>query len=116
MKKFLASCSHALHGVIHAFKSERNFRIQIALGFLAIFAGVGLQITRIEWLFLIVAIVSVLVGELCNTAIEKMANIVSPGHNELIRHVKDMMAGMVLLLSIGAVIVGMLIFLPYVQY
>jgi len=53
-----------------------------------------------------------LIAEIFNSAIEKLADVVSPGFNEQIKKVKDYCAAAVLLASILAVITGLILFLP----
>jgi len=48
-----------------------------------------------------------------NTAFEYLCDVVSPEHNDAVRHAKDIAAAAVLLCAIGAVVMGMLIFVPY---
>jgi diacylglycerol kinase (ATP) len=47
-----------------------------------------------------------------NTAIEKMSDFVHPEFNEKIGFIKDVSAGAVMFVSIGATIIGLLIYLP----
>lgn len=65
-----------------------------------------------EWLWVILAIVLVIVAEMFNTAIEALADNISTEENELIKKAKDISAGATLVLSIFAVIVAILIILP----
>ena len=58
------------------------------------------------------AIGSVLAAEAINTAIEKLADFVSPAHQVLIGKAKDLAAAAVLILSICAFIIGGIIFIP----
>jgi len=71
-----------------------------------------LTLNAFEWALISIVIAMVILSELLNTAIEKLADIVDPKHNELIGHVKDYSAGAVLISAIVSVIVGGLIFIP----
>lgn len=57
------------------------------------------------------AIGSVLAAEAINTAIEKLADFISPSHQVLIGKAKDLAAA-VLILSTCAFIIGGIIFIP----
>ena len=54
----------------------------------------------------------VLAAEAVNSSIEALADLVSPGYNEAIKRTKDLAAGAVLILAIGAATIGCIIFLP----
>ncbi|PCS04830.1 hypothetical protein RR45_GL000149 [Lactococcus chungangensis CAU 28 = DSM 22330] len=80
---------------------------------LAIIFGFVFRISRVEWLFLLLAIFLVIFGEIINSAIENVVDLASEYHfSMLAKNAKDMAAGAVLFISLYAVIVGMMIFLP----
>jgi len=106
------SFKHALNGLSKVFKGERNFRIHIIAVIIVSLAGALLSISTEEWLVIILIFIIVTVIEIINTAIEKLCDVVSPQYNENIKLIKDISAGAVLLSAIGAVIVGVIIFLP----
>lgn len=98
-----------LRGII---VQERNFKIQLSIGFLAVILGFILNLTLSEWLDLVIVITLVLIFELINTSIEEIVDLVSPEYREKAKIAKDVAAGTVLVASIGSVIVGVLLFLP----
>lgn len=111
MKKFLSSVSYAWNGVRYALHSERNIRIHLVIFLLAIAAGWLLKISRTEFL-LILGISSLTLSlEMVNTAIERLADKVSPVHDKQIGLVKDIMAGAVMVSGVFALIIGVAIFL-----
>ena len=69
--------------------------------------GVGPKVADCVMLFSIV-----ICGELFNTAIETIVDMVSPEKNEKAKIAKDVSAGAVLVVAIGAAIVGGIIFIP----
>ncbi|MDT2766505.1 diacylglycerol kinase family protein [Lactococcus raffinolactis] len=108
-----ASLEFALTGIITAFREERNLRKHAVSASLAIILGFIFSISRIEWLFLLLAIFLVIFGEIINSAIENVVDLASEYHfSMLAKNAKDMAAGAVLFISLYAVIVGLLIFLP----
>ena len=60
----------------------------------------------------VLAIVLVIAGEIFNTSIETIVDMVSPQKNEKAKLVKDISAAAVLVLAIGALIIGLIIFIP----
>ena len=75
-------------------------------------AGWYFQITRQEWLALVLAMTLVLALEAVNTAIEYLTDLVSPEYHPLAGKAKDVAAAAVLIAAIGAVVVGAIVFLP----
>jgi diacylglycerol kinase len=91
---------------------QQNFRIHLAVTCLVVAAGIFTGVSVNEWCLIILTISLVLAMETINTAIEKLVDFVSPGFHVQAGMVKDLSAGAVLLTAFGAVIVGLLIFLP----
>ena len=108
----LASFGHALRGIRVLFKSQVNARLHLLAATLVIALGWGLQVSATEWLGLVLAMAAVFTAEALNTALELLVDLVSPEWNALARDAKDVAAGAVLLASIGALVVGGLVFLP----
>ncbi|HBW73751.1 MAG TPA: hypothetical protein DEF59_00615 [Candidatus Magasanikbacteria bacterium] len=113
-QKLIKSFSFALRGIATVFKEEQNFRLQLA-GTLLVFIGIWffrLKVWQISALTLVIIIVLVL--ELINSIMERFVDVVSPRLHSQAKDIKDIMAGAVLIASIGSVIIGVLIFLPYI--
>lgn len=113
MIRFLRGVRHALAGLGHAVRRERNFQIELVLGLAAVLMAWWLEISRIEWLAVVICCGLVLSAELFNTAIERLADTAGPGRSEPVRVVKDVAAGAVLLASVVSLVVGAVVFLPY---
>lgn len=112
---FLKSFVFAFSGIWQAIKKERNLKIHLLAAFLVILAGFYFKISKVEWLVLVLIISAVLAAELFNAAIEEISDVVKDENGlsyEATKFVRDASAGAVLVLSIGAVILGLLIFLP----
>ena len=105
--RFPLACAFrcAAAGVAYAFRSQRNLKIQVVLGLAAVAAGFALGISRVDWLAIVLCII---------VAIESAVDLASPEWHELARAAKDAAAGAVLLASAGSVIVGLIVFAPYV--
>ena len=112
MKKFLVSLRHGFNGIRYAVSSERNIKIQLAAFALVMAAGFGLDIPKLEMLAILGMSALVLSLELTNTAVEQLADRVSPEQDAQIRIVKDVVAGAVLVASLFAAVIGLLVFLP----
>lgn len=93
---------------------ERIFKVMLIIAILVIAAMFYFPTGPLEKVVLLAAIFSVLVLELLNSVIERVMDFLSPEYNEQARIVKDLMAAIVLLASVGAVVIGLMIFVPYI--
>ncbi|MDY8021843.1 diacylglycerol kinase family protein [Paenibacillus polymyxa] len=101
---------YAAEGVMYALRTQVNMRIHVAMALLVIVAGLTLHISRLDWLFVSVAIAIVIVAELFNTAVEAAVDLISPDIHPLAKAAKDTAAGAVLLAAVFAVIIGIFVF------
>lgn len=110
---FLRSFIYAMAGWRSAVRTQRNFRIHLLVTVMVVVAGYHFSISRTEWCFVLLCIGLVLSAELFNSSIETMIDLVHPERHPLAGRTKDMAAGAVLITAIMAVIIGLIIFLPY---
>ncbi len=71
-----------------------------------------MQLSQVEWLFIVIAIGSVLTAECLNSAVEKMLDYLKPEIHPKAKVVKDLSAGAVLLTVLMSVVVGLIVFIP----
>ncbi len=107
------SIGFAMAGLGFAIRNEANMRTHLAGAASAIAAGLAFGIDAAEWRWLILAIAPVIAGEALNTGIEQACDAIG-GRSEAIRRAKDAAAGGVLVLAIGAALIGASIFAPHV--
>ena len=112
-ENFLPSLKTSVSGLAIAFMEENNFRKQFVIGIVVIFLMIGFDLNSIEKSILLLTILVVLSLELINSQIEKFLDVVQPELHPKVKEIKDFSAGAVLLASFGSVIIGVLIFLPY---
>ena len=113
-KKLINSFKYAGEGIVSSFKTERNMKIHIFIMLVVILAGILLELSAIEWIICVLLFAIVISAELFNTAIETIVDMVSPEKNEKAKLAKDVSAGAVLVVAIGAAMVGLVIFVPKV--
>lgn len=108
--KLLKSFGFALSGILNALRNETNFRIHTVAAISVIwFARVyGANAAQLAPLVLVICLV--MVGELLNTAVEAMVDIISPERCRLAKIAKDSAAGAVLILAAGAVVLAVITF------
>ena len=112
----LKSVRHALAGIAVMLRTQHNAWLHLAATLGVIAAGFALKIDANDWRWLVVAIVLVWVSEAVNTAFEHLCDVVSPDFHAAVKLSKDIADGAVLIAAIGAVALGVLIFLPYLSH
>ena len=105
------SFSFAIKGIAYLFSFHRNMRIIFLVGIASFLLGIYLKITGFEFMILCVTISMVFVAEMFNTAIELIIDMFTDKYHVLLKIIKDISAGVVLIASINSLIVGYFIFL-----
>jgi diacylglycerol kinase len=115
-KNFFDSLRFAFAGLSHAFLSQKSFQIQILVGILVVTLAFLFGFYRIEWLILILIISFVLTAELLNTVIEVVVDLaVKEQMLPKAKIAKDVAAAAVLLIAFFSIVVGLLLFAPYLR-
>lgn len=112
LKKRLRSFKYAFNGLRVMFREEHNSWIHLIIALAAIALGWFLKISLTEWSILAIIIGAVFASELFNSALENLADHLSPEKHEKIKKVKDQAAAAVLVFAISSVVIACLIFLP----
>lgn len=107
------SFTHAGRGLWVFLKTTHNAWVHTAALLAVVCLGFYLNITKIDWLMLIIASAMVLAAEAFNTAIEIDIDLTSPEYHPYARDTKDVAAGAVLITATAAVIIGLIVFIPY---
>jgi len=108
----LRSFVYAGRGIRTMVSSQHNAWIHAVATCIIVGLGLALGIKRLEWLALVVAIVSVWTAEALNTAFELLCDVASPEFHPLVEAAKDVAAGAVLICAIGAAVTGVLVLGP----
>ena len=111
-QSFAAAVANAFYGVIDFFRLERNGRIQGLVTIAVLVAGAVLRLSSMEWIIVLLCICTVLSLEMINIALEHLCNLVQRDYHPVIKKIKDVSAGAVLVASIFSVVIGLIIFLP----
>lgn len=112
IKARLKSFQYAFQGLSGFFSTQHNAIIHLIMTLLAFSAAVFYNITKTEAIAITLAIGFVWAAELFNTAVERLADIVSKDHRPEIKFIKDVSAAAVLLAAVAALITGAIVFLP----
>ncbi len=108
MKK---SFDFAFKGLVSCVRTERNFRIHLVAAFYVVVFSAVMQLTRTEWISVLLCIGAVLGAEIFNTSIEKLCDALHPDRSAIIGLVKDMTAGGVLMFAAASAVIGGIIFI-----
>ena len=111
-RTFIDSVKNCLDGINYVLANEKNFVREIILGIIAVLMSYFFNISRIEWIIVILLINFVLIMELLNTALEKVVDLYTTKYNAIAKIVKDVASASVFLMSLFSAIIGALIFLP----
>lgn len=114
LRKRIKSFSYAFAGIRVLLREEHNARIHLVAAVAAVAAGFLFGITPGQWTAVVIVIAMVFSAEAVNSAIERTADFVKEERDDRKRDIKDLAAGAVLICAIGAAVVGIIVFLPYV--
>ncbi len=106
------SVGFALRGALLLIRTEASIKVQFFIGIIMTAAGFYYDISNTEWILQILTIAVIMGTEGLNTAIEKVADFIQPEFDKRIGFIKDVSAGAVMIVSIGATIIGLIIYLP----
>jgi diacylglycerol kinase (ATP) len=105
-RSFAVRLGYAINGLVHALRSERSLRTQLAVLLAVVVVLFVLQPAPIWWALVLFASCAVMAAELFNTAIERLADHLHPEQHPEIRIVKDCAAAAVLMIVAGALMVA----------
>ena len=110
--RFFRSFAIGAAGLAHAIRSEQNMRLHCLIAVAVAVAGFVFQVAAWEWVALVLSIGLVISAECLNTALERLADRVSPQKHPLLGQAKDCGSAAVLVLAITAAVVGCIVFGP----
>lgn len=103
---------YALNGLV-LLSREKNWGIHILIAIVVMTMAAVIGVNGVEWAVIIIMVSIVIITEAFNTVIEKICDIIEPRFSKDIGDLKDMSAGLVLVCAVSSVIVGIIIFGPY---
>lgn len=112
MKRFFKSFGFAFEGIVHAFKTERNFKFHIVAAIIVIISGLLTGLKLQEWCIILLVIGGMLALELLNSAVERVIDLTTSERLPLAKQAKDLAAAAVLVYAIVSAVIGLIIFIP----
>src|ERR1700752_4951667 len=113
-RRFIKSFKYAFEGVHYAFRNDQNLLVHLIAAFIVINVSIALRVSPSQMAILGLTMMMVIIAEMINSAIEKMVDLITKEHRQEAKIAKDVAAGMVLVTAIAAIVIGTLIFYPYV--
>ena len=101
----------AFRGAKRGVRGQSSFFVHFFIAALVVAAALALRATRIEWCVLVLCITIVMTAEMFNSALEHMGRAMGDEYNPTLGSALDIGSAAVLTASIGAAIVGCVIFL-----
>lgn len=113
---FLASFDYAWQGIVYVVRTQRNARVHMAIGSIALVLAAVLRLAPMEWAILLLCIVAVIVAEMVNTIVEATIDLITDRYHPLAKIAKDVAAGAVLVAAIGSAGIGLLVLGPHLWH
>lgn len=111
----IKSLSHAVRGLSDMIQTEHNAWFHAIATVLVLGISWWLEISRLEFALLVIAILLVWTAEAFNTVLEIMADLViGERYSRIVKRAKDIAAAAVLITVFGAVVIGLIILVPAV--
>ena len=105
----------AFSGIFQSLKKETHLKLHFITAALVIGLGFWFNVSKTNWIIILLCITLVICLEMFNSALEKLCDIIMPEQNPKIKYIKDVAAGAVLVACIFAVIAGLMVFIPYLN-
>ncbi len=113
-KKKVRNVRPSVRAIMILWKEEFSFKILSICGILTLILSFLLHISRTEFLIVVLTIGAMLAVEALNTAIEEICDHVTPEEHHRIGKIKDIGSGAAFIVWCSALVVGLIIFVPYV--
>ncbi len=110
---FSNTFKNARKGMRLTLKSERNIRVHIFVAILVLLSAYYFNFSLVKFCILLLTIAAVISAEMFNSAIEfSLDAIFHNRYSRMVGMAKDIAAGAVLVVTVSAVLVGVLLFAP----
>lgn len=111
LKKF----TYSVRGFLRIILFEQSIRIHMITGAIVLLLAFWFNLSKTDLAIIIIIVFLVVIMEAFNTILERIIDLTEPRYREHVKEIKDALAGLVLFISIAAIIVGIIIFWPYIQ-
>lgn len=112
VRSIFRSLKYAFAGLLHVIKTQNNARFHLIATMFVLIISAWLNLTLIQWGFILIAISVVWITECFNTSIEELFNLIHPDSHLIVKNGKDSGAAAVLVAAILSVCLGALVLVP----
>lgn len=114
-KSFATALGHAMDGVIRAFKTERNLRIDYIIGLIVLVTSLFFDFTKTEFACICLTVGFVIFAEMINSTVEYIVDLITDKYDDRAKAAKDIAAGGVLIASCVSVVVAYFLFVDKIS-
>lgn len=108
--RFLKSLKYAFRGIVYCINNERNMRIHMVAALYVFAFSFFFEMSRARYALLFLTFALVMTAEVFNTVAEELADLAAASYHPVVRIVKDLAAGGVLICALFAIGVGVCLF------
>lgn len=108
--RFIKSLKYAFRGIVYCINNERNMRIHTVAALYVFVFSLFFELSRERYALLFITFALVMMAEVFNTVAEEISDLMAPSFHPVVRIVKDMAAGGVLICAGFSVGVGICLF------
>ena len=108
---FYRNFRFAFRGLKNVFYTEKTFRLHTLIAILVIIYSWYQGLEKIYWVVVLIIIALIMSLEIFNSAIERLVDMLAPRTHNFAKEIKDLLAAMVLLVSLFAAAIGFIVFL-----
>ena len=108
--RFLKSFKYAFRGIVYCINNERNMRIHTVAALYVFVFSFFFEMSRTSYAAVLLAVAMVMTAELFNTVAEELCDMTAASFHPVVRIIKDMAAGAVLVCAVFAAAVGVCVF------
>ena len=113
-KRFIYSVINSINGLKISYKDERSMILHLVVSILVVILGFVFKINKLDWIFVILFLGTILSVELLNTAIEACVDLVTKEYNPLAKKAKDAGSAAAFSISVLAGIGLLMVYLPHI--
>ena len=109
-KNFFEACKNAVNGIIYGTTTQSNVKKQLVIIAVVMILSLFFNLSKVEFICLIFAVVLIIFAEMINTAIETVVDLYTDLYHPKTKIAKDVAAGGVVITAINALIVAYFLF------
>lgn len=113
LKRLAKSFKYALNGLKKVWQEEQNFKVHSVATVIVLLLAWYFKVEAWQLIILILLIALILILEIINSIMERFIDLLKPRIHQYVMDIKDMGAALVFVGAVTAVIIGLIIFLPY---